>query len=164
MMMTELPIHGRGSASNPANRFEKINYQPDPEAHDPEAPATATVFTRDIPRAFLTSNDSPHIPFEASLNPYRGCEHGCAYCFARPYHEYLGFSSGLDFESKIIVKEYAPELLRAELSRKKWVPQVVTMSAISDAYQPIERCLQLTRRCLAVLAEFRNPVGIITKN
>jgi DNA repair photolyase len=100
----------------------------------------------------------------ASLNPYRGCEHGCIYCYARPFHEYLGFSAGLDFESKIMVKEDAPELLRRELSSPKWSPQVVFMSGVTDCYQPVERKLKLTRRCLEVLAEFRNPVFIITKN
>lgn len=158
---------GRGSLANPPNRFEKLAVDLDPEAlvdEDGERILPRTQFLRDDSQTVVTFNNSPDIPFRAGLNPYRGCEHGCAYCFARPYHEYLGFSAGLDFESKIVVKENAPEQLRAELSRKKWVPQAVSMSAISDAYQPIERRLQLTRRCLAVLADFRNPVGIITKN
>ncbi|MDR3402870.1 MAG: PA0069 family radical SAM protein [Chthoniobacter sp.] len=158
---------GRGSATNPHNRFEKLAVELEPEAlvdEDGQPIRPRTQFLRDDSQSIITFNNSPDIPFHAGLNPYRGCEHGCAYCFARPYHEYLGFSAGLDFETKIVVKENAPELLRAELSRKKWVPQPLTMSAISDAYQPVERRLQLTRRCLAVLAEFRNPVGIITKN
>jgi DNA repair photolyase len=104
------------------------------------------------------------VGFEASINPYRGCEHGCIYCYARPTHEYLGFSSGLDFETKIIVKADAPRLLREELSSRKWQPKVLAMSGVTDPYQPIERRLQITRGCLEVLAEFRNPVGIITKN
>jgi DNA repair photolyase len=158
---------GRGSATNPHNRFEKLAIDLEPEAlvdENGERILPRTQFLRDDSQSIITYNNSPDIPFSAGLNPYRGCEHGCAYCFARPYHEYLGFSAGLDFESKILVKENAPELLRAELSSKKWVPQTISMSAISDAYQPVERRLQLTRRCLAVLAEFRNPVGIITKN
>jgi DNA repair photolyase len=158
---------GRGSATNPHNRFEKLTLELEPEAlvdEDGEPIHPRTQFLRDDTQSVITFNKSPDIPFGAGLNPYRGCEHGCAYCFARPYHEYLGFSAGLDFETKIVVKENAPELLRAELSRKKWVPQAVTMSAISDCYQPVERRLKLTRRCLAVLAEFRSPVGIITKN
>src|SRR5262249_28048165 len=106
----------------------------------------------------------PDVGFDASINPYRGCEHGCAYCYARPTHEYLGWSAGLDFEARIMVKEDAPELLRRELSSKKWTPQVVKMSGVTDCSQPIERKLKLTRRCLEVLAEFRNPVAIITKN
>jgi len=158
---------GRGSATNPHNRFEKLTVELEPEAlvdEDGEPIRPRTQFLRDDTQSVITFNNSPDIPFSAGLNPYRGCEHGCAYCFARPYHEYLGFSAGLDFETKIVVKENAPTLLRAELSRKKWVPQAISMSAISDCYQPVERRLELTRRCLAVLAEFRNPVGIITKN
>jgi DNA repair photolyase len=104
------------------------------------------------------------VGFEASINPYRGCEHGCIYCYARPTHEYLGFSSGLDFETKIMVKEDAPKLLRAELSSEKWQPKVLAMSGVTDPYQPIERRLKITRGCLEVLTEFSNPVCIITKN
>ncbi|MGH7545805.1 MAG: PA0069 family radical SAM protein, partial [Gemmatimonadota bacterium] len=99
-----------------------------------------------------------------SLNPYRGCEHGCVYCYARPTHEYFGLSAGLDFETKIFVKEDAPELLRKELSSPRWEPQVIVMSGVTDPYQPIERRLAITRRCLEVLEEFRSPVAIITKN
>jgi DNA repair photolyase len=158
---------GRGAISNPKNRFEKLALELDPEVtvdEDGEPILPRTQFLRDDSQSIITYNDSPDIPFRASLNPYRGCEHGCAYCFARPSHEFLGFSAGVDFESKIVVKEKAPMLLREELSRKKWVPQTLSMSAIADAYQPVERRLEITRRCLAVLAEFRNPVGIITKN
>jgi DNA repair photolyase len=104
------------------------------------------------------------VGFEASLNPYRGCEHGCIYCYARPTHEYLGFSAGLDFESKIMVKTNASELLRAELESPHWQPQTLVMSGVTDPYQPIERKLRITRGCLEVLAKFRNPVAIITKN
>jgi len=104
------------------------------------------------------------VGFDASVNPYRGCEHGCVYCYARPFHEYLGFSAGLDFESKILVKEDAPALLRKELSSPKWQPQTLAMSGVTDCYQPAERRLEVTRRCLEVLADFRNPVGVITKN
>jgi DNA repair photolyase len=112
----------------------------------------------------IAYNDSPDVGFDASVNPYRGCEHGCVYCYARPFHEYLGFSAGLDFESRILVKEEAPELLRRELSAAKWKPQALAMSGVTDCYQPAERRLEITRRCLAVLAEFRNPVAVITKN
>ena len=123
-----------------------------------------TQFFKDHSKTVIARNDSPDVGFSASLNPYRGCEHGCIYCYARPTHEYLGFSAGLDFESKIMVKEDAPELLRAELLSPKWQPQVIFMSGVTDCYQPVERKLKLTRRCLEVLAEFRNPVFIITKN
>ena len=122
------------------------------------------MFLRDQTRTIINYNDSPDVGFEASINPYRGCEHGCIYCYARPTHEYLGFSSGLDFETKILVKEDAPELLRRELSSPRWQPKVIAISGVTDCYQPVERRLQLTRRCLEVLAEFRNPAGIVTKN
>ena len=154
---------GRGAASNPANRFETLSYHSS-DWDEPEDPAPQTLFLKDDTRTIINYNDSPDVGFSASINPYRGCEHGCIYCFARPNHEYLGFSAGLDFESKILVKENAPDLLRRELLSPKWVPQVIAISGATDAYQPIERRLQLTRRCLEVLVEFQNPVVIITKN
>ncbi len=155
---------GRGTGDNPPNRFERLAWKDDPAEADPENPGPATQFFKDTSKSIISHNDSPDIPFEASLNPYRGCEHGCIYCYARPYHEYLGLSSGLDFESKIMVKLNAPALLRKELSAKKWEPKVLVMSGVTDCYQPIERKLKITRGCLEVLAEFRNPIGIITKN
>ncbi len=158
----------RGATFNPPNRFEPIHIVPDPDAdlgpEFTERIAPRTQFFHDCTESLLTKNDSPDIPFSYGLNAYRGCEHGCAYCFARPFHEYLGWSSGLDFETKILVKLRAPELLRQELSAPNWQPQSVTMSGVTDCYQPCERHFQLTRRCLEVFAEFRNPVGIITKN
>src|SRR5437870_8104623 len=157
-------IKGRGAADNPPNRFELSRYGPLDDGDCDERPAPATQFFRDATASIITTNDSPDVGFEASINVYRGCEHGCIYCYARPTHEYLGFSAGLDFESRIMVKENAPELLRKELSAPKWKPQVLAMSGVTDCYQPIERRLKLTRRCLEVLAEFRNPVGIVTKN
>lgn len=157
---------GRGASGNPANRFEALHV--DLDAVDPakeeERPKLATKFYRDATKTIIARNHSPDVSFETSVNPYRGCEHGCAYCFARPTHEYLGFSAGLDFESKIMVKENAPELLEAELASPKWKPQTLVMSGVTDPYQPIERKLQITRRCLQVLAKFRNPVGMLTKN
>ena len=156
-------VRGRGAASNPANRFEKTSYQRS-EWDEPEDPSAQTIFLRDEARSIVNYNDSPDVGFSASINPYRGCEHGCIYCYARPNHEYLGFSAGLDFETKILVKEDAPELLRRELASPRWEPQVIAISGVTDAYQPIERRLQLTRRCLEVLVEFRNPVVIITKS
>ncbi len=155
---------GRGAAGNPPNRFEPISLERDAEWNPEDDPAPQTQFLRDLSQSIISYNDSPDIPFNASLNAYRGCEHGCSYCYARNTHEYLGFSAGLDFETKIMVKENAPDLLRRELSSPKWKPQILAMSGVTDCYQPIERRLQLTRRCLAVLAEFRNPVEIITKN
>jgi len=162
-MSSTREIHGRGAPSNPPNRFDRLHYARE-EWRDPDDPSPPTVFLRDSTRSIINFNDSPDVGFEASINPYRGCEHGCVYCFARPNHEYLGFSAGLDFETKILVKEDAPELLRKELSSPRWVPQTIAISGVTDAFQPIERRLQLTRRCLEVLAEFRSPVVIITKN
>jgi DNA repair photolyase len=164
MANPELPIRGRGAAENPPNRFERIHYERGPEDADLDAPAPATQFLRDHSRSIIATNESPDVGFSASINPYRGCEHGCLYCYARPTHEYLGFSAGLDFETKILVKEDAPELLRRELSARRWQPQPLGISGVTDAYQPIERRLQLTRRCLEVLVEFRNPAVIITKS
>ncbi len=167
----ELPKRkGRGSFISPPNRFEKSHHEPDFEhlEHDEEfvdgLGRQKTEFVSDNTKSVVTENDSPDIGFRYSLNPYRGCEHGCAYCYARITHEYLGFSAGLDFETKIMVKEDAPILLRQELAAPRWKPQVLALSGVTDPYQPIERRLQLTRKCLAVLAEFRNPVGIVTKN
>ena len=164
MSRSRPPLHGRGTALNPANRFERRSVETDPEAADPEAPLPRTRFLKDTARTVIARNGSPDVGFEASVNPYRGCEHGCAYCYARPTHEYLGFSAGLDFETTILVKEDAPELLRRELSSPKWEPRVLAMSGVTDCYQPVERRLELTRRCLQVLEEFRNPVAMVTKN
>ncbi len=162
------PIRGRGSADNPPNRFDKLDYRLDQDYADSDSlvdPARpATEFLKDASKTIIAYNDSPDLRFKASLNPYRGCEHGCIYCYARPTHEYLGFSAGLDFETKIVVKERAPELLRRELASPKWTPQLVGVSGVTDPYQPIERRLELTRSCLQVFAEFRNPVIIVTKN
>ncbi len=163
---------GRGARANPTGRFEKARIVPDLDFHadrlaeDFEAlePGPRTEAIPDPSRSAITFNRSPDIPFDASFNPYRGCEHGCAYCYARPTHEYLGYSAGLDFETKILVKEHAPELLRRELSARRWKPQVVVLSGVTDAYQPLERRLQLTRRCIEVFEEFRNPITIITKS
>ena len=163
-------IRGRGASWSPANRFEKLHVDlndvdvvdVDPETE--ERPQRGTQYFRDETKSVITRNNSPDVGFETSLNPYRGCEHGCIYCYARPTHEYLGFSAGLDFESKIMVKTSAPELLRAELESPRWQPQTLVLSGVTDPYQPVERKLGITRGCLQVLARFRNPVAIITKN
>ena len=158
-------IKGRGANKQPTNRFESRAYVREADAvYDDEEPSHRTQFLPDASKTIIATNDSPDIPFEASLNPYRGCEHGCIYCYARPTHEYLGFSSGLDFETKIMVKNDAPELLRDALTAKSWQPKAVSISGVTDPYQPIERKLRIMRRCLEVFAEFRNPVGIVTKN
>ncbi len=158
-------MRGRGASWNPQNRFEKLEYIVDDDAHVEEFESDPrTVYLRDPSRSIIATNDSPDVGFEASINPYRGCEHGCIYCYARPTHEFLGFSAGLDFETKIMVKEDAPALLREELSAKKWEPKVIAISGVTDPYQPIEKRLRITRGCVEVLAELRNPVGVITKN
>jgi len=169
------PVHGRGAADNPANRFERIRFhqewsewpewEAEPEEVGPGDEARVeTVYLEDASRSVIATNTSPDVGFDASLNPYRGCEHGCIYCYARPTHEYLGFSAGLDFESRILVKRDAPELLRKELASPRWTPQVLALSGVTDPYQPVERKLRITRRCLEVLAEARNPVAVITKS
>src|SRR5947209_14836164 len=161
--MSTDPFRGRGSTDNPPNRFIPLHYAADPDCPPDDAPSPKTQFLRDATRSIIATNDSPDVGFTHSVNPYRGCEHGCSYCYARPTHVYLGFSAGLDFESKIVVKEDAPELLRRELSAKSWKPTVLAFSGVTDCYQPVERSLRLTRRCLEVCAEFRNPVGVVTK-
>jgi DNA repair photolyase len=119
---------------------------------------------KDTSRSVLSTNDSPDLHMPYTLNPYRGCEHGCIYCYARPTHEYLGMSPGLDFETKLFAKTEAPQLLRNALSGKNWVPQTIVISGVTDCYQPIEREMKITQSCLKVLAEFRHPAVIITKN
>ncbi len=157
-------FRGRGAAANPPNRFEQIAYLPDGEARDPDDPGPLTQILRDSTRTIIAHNDSPDVGFDVSINPYRGCEHGCSYCYARPFHEYLGFSAGLDFETKILAKLDAPALLRRELMKPSWVPKPIAISGVTDPYQPAERRLKITRGCLEVLVEFRNPVLLITKN
>ena len=160
----EKKLKGRGALGNPANRFEHLVRIPELDYEDESRAGMKTIFFEDTTRSIIAHNDSPDLPFSVSVNPYRGCEHGCVYCYARPTHEYLGFSSGLDFETKIFVKKDAARLLRKEFSSSTWRPQVVAMSGVTDPYQPIERRLEITRQCLEVLAEFRNPVVMITKN
>jgi DNA repair photolyase len=166
--MTHKPLDGRGTRENPENRFERIHVEIDDVEGDEDDEQgerrEPTVFYRDSSRTALAENDSPDLSFRFSLNPYRGCEHGCIYCYARPTHEYLSFSAGLDFEQRIMVKEDAPALLRQAFASPRWDPQIVSLSGNTDCYQPVERRLGLTRRCLEVFAEFRNPVGVITKS
>lgn len=162
----EIPVRrGRGARYNPANRFEPLHLEEDPSALDEdELRQVQTEYLIDHTRSILARNDSPDTGFTFSINPYRGCEHGCIYCYARPSHEYLGFSAGLDFETKILVKEDAPRLLSEAFQKPSWEPQLVALSGNTDPYQPLERKLGLTRRCLEVFLKHRNPVAIITKN
>ena len=162
-----LPQHnGRGALSNASSRFDdekKIRTTDGWDVED-ELPPLRTTLTRDATRTILARNTSPDVPFDRSINPYRGCEHGCIYCFARPTHAYLGLSPGLDFETKILFKPEAAKLLVAELASPKYRCDVVAMGTNTDPYQPVERDLKITRSILKVLSEFNNPVGIVTKN
>ncbi len=161
---------GRGALDNPAGRFERYQRTATPDqgvtpAGTAEAPAPLrTTVTFESARSILTRNDSPDIPFKQSINPYRGCEHGCIYCFARPSHAYLGLSPGLDFETRLIVKPDAPDLLEAALRMPGYRPSPLALGSNTDPYQPIEARYRLTRRCLEVLARFGHPVGVITKS
>jgi DNA repair photolyase len=160
----------RGSGIRPQNRFEKstrvlaldvVNL--DAEFMD-EWRNPAMEYIPDTTRSVITRNDSPDVGFTFSLNPYRGCEHGCSYCYARPTHEYLGYDAGLGFETKIVVKHDAPRLFREFLASKSWNPEPIAMSGVTDPYQPCERRFQLTRRCLQVATDANQPIGIITKS
>ena len=158
-------IRGRGAAYNPPNRFEELSREVLPPGEGEEPPGSIpTRYFTDTSRTILARNDSPDIPFTWSINPYRGCEHGCIYCYARPSHEYLGFSAGVDFETKILVKPDAPALLARALGARTWTPQIVALSGNTDPYQNVERRLRLTRRCLEVFLDCRNPVSLVTKN
>ncbi|MGE3842500.1 MAG: PA0069 family radical SAM protein [Vicinamibacterales bacterium] len=157
----------RGAVSNPTGRFERLSLAVDDEvlpASSEGDGGVPTEYYRDTSRSVISRNTSPDIPFAVSLNPYRGCEHGCIYCYARPTHEYLGYSAGLDFETRIFVKEDAVELLEEELSKRSWRPTWLALSGVTDPYQPVERRLQITRRCLELLTSCRQPVGVITKS
>jgi len=157
-----------GSNINPPNRFESTYVEPDLEQleWDDEylSQPRKIEYLDDHSKSIVTENDSPDLNFRYSVNPYRGCAHGCSYCYARPFHEYLGYNAGLDFETKIMVKRDAPQLFRDFLSRSDWEPQLIAFSGITDCYQPAEREFQLTRQCLEVASEANQPVGIVTKN
>jgi DNA repair photolyase len=157
-------MKGRGTSATPPNRYERMHVVLEPDDDNPPPTRVPTVYYADASRTILAENRSPDIPFRWSLNPYRGCAHGCSYCYARPSHEQLGFNAGIDFESRIMVKREAPALLRRAFLARSWEPAVVSLSGNTDCYQPVERALGITRACLAVFAEFRNPVGVITKS
>lgn len=160
---------GRGAVSNLQGRYERNAREAFDDGWDQEEDGEAprpwkTQVTEEQAKTILSRNASPDIPFNVSLNPYRGCEHGCIYCYARPTHSYLGLSPGLDFESKIFAKVNAPELLRRELARTSYQPETIALGVNTDAYQPCERELRITRRVLEVLQECDHPVGLITKS
>ncbi len=159
---------GRGAVSNPTGRYEKFQQVPFDDgwgSADTEIPSIKTKVTAEKARTIITKNDSPDVPFDRSINPYKGCEHGCIYCFARTTHAFMGLSPGLDFESRIFSKPNAPELLRIELSRVGYrCGEAVALGANTDPYQPAERKLQITRRILEVLSELEHPVSVVTKS
>lgn len=163
-------LKGRGAQINPVNRFEKISLDYDefsPDIYeDEEIPEQKlpTIFLKDESKSIIAKNDSYDVGFSYSINPYRGCEHGCVYCYARPTHEYLGFSSGIDFETKIMVKENASQLLEETFKKRSYKPDLIVLSGNTDCYQPIEKKLKLTRGILQTCLNYRNPVSIITKN
>ncbi len=156
---------GRGAATNASGRFEVFARENLDDGWTPEeAQPLATEVTWETPKAIITRNDSPDIPFDRSINPYRGCEHGCFYCFARPTHAYMGLSPGLDFESRLFAKRGAAELLERELAAPKYAPGVIAFGTNTDPYQPIERKFRITRSLLEVLQRTRHPLSIVTKS
>ncbi len=163
-------IKSRGAGFNPPNRFEKLHIDyfdedlDDGLMNNEALRRSPAAFYFDSTKEILAKNDSPDVGFTFSINPYRGCEHGCIYCYARPSHEFLGFSSGIDFETRIMVKLDAPKLLEQTFLKKSWQPQSIELSGNTDCYQPVERRLELTRRCLEVFLRYKNPVSVITKN
>ena len=165
-MVEEERRRGRGALSNPAGRFEPHSRErfDDGWQELDDLPAFRTSVTVEKPRTIINRNESPDVGFDRSINPYRGCEHGCVYCFARPTHAYQGLSAGLDFETKLFAKPDAPELLAKELSRPGYEPRTIALGINTDGYQPIEREWRLTRRILEVLRDFGHPVGIVTKS
>jgi DNA repair photolyase len=156
---------GRGAGYNPANRFDRLEtrFEPDGWDREDDLPALRTVVTDERPRKVITRNASPDLSFDRSINPYRGCEHGCIYCFARPSHAYLGLSPGLDFETRLIARPDAPAVLTKELSRRGYDVQPIAIGTNTDPYQPVEKDRQIMRGLLQVLRDFRHPVGIVTK-
>ena len=166
--LPDRPIKGRGAVSNHAGRYEALSGErvddgwDDPDRDNP--PRVRTIVGVDSSRTIIARNNSPDVPFDRSINPYRGCEHGCVYCFARPTHAYLGLSPGLDFETRLFAKPDAPALLRRELARPGYACAPLAMGTNTDPYQPIERDRRITRGVLEVLAEHDHPVMIVTKS
>jgi DNA repair photolyase len=172
-MADDIPLRfvARGSTINPPNRFEHTRQEADYEhgfAEEDQLPGErrkiATAFLPDRTETLIRENDSPDVGFRFSINAYRGCEHGCVYCYARPGHETLGMNAGLDFETRIMVKHDAPSILRRELNKKSWQPEPIMISGVTDCYQPPEREFKLTRGILEVLLEAEHPFTLITKN
>ncbi|MEM0968949.1 MAG: PA0069 family radical SAM protein [Verrucomicrobiota bacterium] len=176
------PPRGRGVTPNPTGRFEALHlevsgeeaedfrqtllpeFEEEGSREETSSTSCQTTVLVDDSQTIISKNESPDIRFDRSINPYRGCEHGCSYCYARPYHEYLGWSPGLDFETKILAKPQAADLLEKELTSPSWEPQPLACSGVTDCYQPLERQHEITRACLEVLTRLRHPVAFITKN
>ena len=159
-MSSQNHIKGQGAQRNVKNRFEQYSYEPE----DWEIEKTNTQIIEVFPKTIVNVVKSPDLPMEYSLNPYQGCEHGCSYCYARPTHEYWGFSAGIDFERKIMVKKNAPELLEKFFRKRNYIPKTIMLSGNTDCYQPIERELKITRKILEVCLAYRHPVSILSKN
>jgi DNA repair photolyase len=159
-MSSQNHIKGQGAQRNVKNRFEQYSYEPE----DWEIEKTNTQIIEIFPKTIVNAVKSPDLPMEYSLNPYQGCEHGCSYCYARPTHEYWGFSAGIDFERKIMVKKNAPELLEKFFRKRNYIPKTIMLSGNTDCYQPIERELKITRKILEVCLAYRHPVSILSKN
>ena len=159
-MPSQNHIKGQGAQRNVKNRFEQYSYEPE----DWEIEKTNTQIIEVFPKTIVNAVKSPDLPMEYSLNPYQGCEHGCSYCYARPTHEYWGFSAGIDFERKIMVKKNAPELLEKFFRKRNYIPKTIMLSGNTDCYQPIERELEITRKILEVCLAYRHPVSILSKN
>lgn len=159
-MSSQNHIKGQGAQRNVKNRFEQYSYEPE----DWEIEKTKTQIIEVFPKTIVNVVKSPDLPMEYSLNPYQGCEHGCSYCYARPTHEYWGFSAGIDFERKIMVKKNAPELLEKFFRKRNYIPKTIMLSGNTDCYQPIERELKITRKILEVCLAYRHPVSILSKN
>ena len=159
-MSSQNHIKGQGAQRNVKNRFEQYSYEPE----DWEIEKTNTQIIEVFPKTIVNAVKSPDLPMEYSLNPYQGCEHGCSYCYARPTHEYWGFSAGIDFERKIMVKKNAPELLEKFFRKRNYIPKTIMLSGNTDCYQPIERELEITRKILEVCLAYRHPVSILSKN
>ena len=159
-----------GTHLKPANRFERVRRGDDLDQVQWDTEYLADIdrykieYIDDDTKSIVTENNSPDIPFRYSVNPYRGCVHGCSYCYARPYHEFLGFTAGIEFETKIMVKRDAASLLSAFLARDGWQPERIAFSGVTDCYQPAERDFRLTRECLEVASQALQPIGVITKN
>ncbi len=158
--MDDNRIKGQGAQRNEINRFDRYTFEPAPE----EVERVKTSFTEVFPKSIVNPVKSPDLMMEYSLNPYQGCEHGCSYCFARPTHEFWGFSAGTDFERKIMVKKSAPELLEKFFQKRNYVPKTISLSGNTDCYQPAERTFEITRKILQLCLDYRHPVSILTKN